>query len=487
MSEPVGMAQDIRIDPRPTHRLSPDLYMQFMEPLGATDGSVEAAWDHQAEDWRPDVVRATKQLAPPLIRFGGCLSSYYRWREAVGPRPRRKPMLNLLWGGTESNQVGTAEFVDFCRRVGARGFYCVNFESDGRRHWARPRRGGVRAAGPGEAADWVSYCNDPDHPLRRRHGHAEPFGLKLWQIGNETSYDIRGYDLATAARRTVAFAQAMRRRDPEIKLIGWGDRGWTRGMLDAAGEHLDYLAFHDMFDAGSGDKGSPLRDDRYRLDPDAAWAHLMAGADHHERRIRDVRDTAGPDIPLALTECHFTLPGRNRNEVLSTWAAGVANARLLNLHQRHGDRLEIATVADFCGTRWHVNALMIPVPRGDAYLTPVGRVMALYRRHTGSRAVTVERSPAGLDVVASRRGRRFFLHVVNTNRTRRVTAGVSVAGHTIASARSFEVAAPPEIEVAAHNADRIRPVTRTLEPAGRWSFPAASVSAVELRIADRPA
>src|SRR5258708_40201453 len=27
-------------------------------------------------------------------------------------------MLNLLWGGIESNQVGTAEFVDSCRRVG---------------------------------------------------------------------------------------------------------------------------------------------------------------------------------------------------------------------------------------------------------------------------------------------------------------------------------------------------------------------------------
>ena len=36
----------IRIDPKPLFELSPYLYMQFMEPLGATDGSVEAAWDH---------------------------------------------------------------------------------------------------------------------------------------------------------------------------------------------------------------------------------------------------------------------------------------------------------------------------------------------------------------------------------------------------------------------------------------------------------
>ena len=35
----------IVVDPSPKHDLSPYLYMQFTEPLGATDGSVEAAWD----------------------------------------------------------------------------------------------------------------------------------------------------------------------------------------------------------------------------------------------------------------------------------------------------------------------------------------------------------------------------------------------------------------------------------------------------------
>jgi alpha-L-arabinofuranosidase len=39
-------------------------------------------------------------------------------------------MFNLHWGGIESNQVGTDEFVDLCRRVGAEPLVCVNFESD---------------------------------------------------------------------------------------------------------------------------------------------------------------------------------------------------------------------------------------------------------------------------------------------------------------------------------------------------------------------
>ena len=93
--------------------------MQFMEPLGKTDGSVAVAWDGEANRWRGDVLRVTRELAPTLMRWGGCFSSYYRWKEAVGPRKERIPMQNLLWGGMEGNQVGTVEFVDFCRQVGA--------------------------------------------------------------------------------------------------------------------------------------------------------------------------------------------------------------------------------------------------------------------------------------------------------------------------------------------------------------------------------
>ena len=84
----------LRIDPQPQFALSPYLYMQFMEPLGTTDSSVEAAWDFQQQDWRQDVVQVTRELAPTLIRWGGCLSSYYLWQEGVGPRDQRQPMPN---------------------------------------------------------------------------------------------------------------------------------------------------------------------------------------------------------------------------------------------------------------------------------------------------------------------------------------------------------------------------------------------------------
>ena len=94
-------ADAIVVDPTPLFEISPLLYMQFMEPLGATDSAVEASWDYDADDWRKDFVDITRELAPGAMRFGGLFSRYYRWREGVGPAARRPWMRNFVWGGNE--------------------------------------------------------------------------------------------------------------------------------------------------------------------------------------------------------------------------------------------------------------------------------------------------------------------------------------------------------------------------------------------------
>ena len=474
----------IAVDPSPLYELSPYLFMQFMEPLGATDGSVEAAWDHLRDDWRDDVVAITRDLAPTMMRWGGIFADFYRWREGVGPRDARPSMLNLLWGGIESNQVGTSEFVDLCRRVDAAPLICVNFESDGRKQYMSAR-GRVRTADAGEAAAWVAYCNDPDSRERKAHGHAAPLTVRHWQIGNETSYDKNGFDVETAARKTVEFAKAMRASDPAIELIAWGDSGWAGRMADVAGEHVQYLAFHHMFDPDSPQQ-PVLRGEAYRRDPDAAWAQLMTAWQRADAKIRSIRESLGArKLPLAMTECHFVIPGRDRGDVLASWAAGVSYARILNTHQRHGDVLRIATAADFCGTRWQNNAVIIPTPRGNnrAYLQPVARVMQLYRHHIGSHAVKVAGAPHTLDVVASRRDATVYLHVVNTQRASAISVAIRIGGAAPRSGRVFEIAADPAVEVSYLNAgDVMKTVTKPFATNGVWEFPAASVSVLELTL-----
>jgi hypothetical protein len=477
----------ITIDPKPLFEISPWLYMQFMEPLGATDSSVEAAWDYDADDWRKDFVDATRDLAPGAMRFGGLFSRYYRWKEGVGPAAKRPWMRNYVWGGKETNRVGTHEFVDFCRRVNAEPFYCVNFLSDGEKRY-RTTAEGNRTADAQEAAEWVSYANDPDHQERKANGHAAPLNLKLWQIGNETSYGNATFTKDEAITHTIEFAKAMKQRDPSLHLIGWGDRGreglWAADLLKRAGEHIDSVAIHMM---GQSPKrpDTVLKGLRYQAAPEQAWEELLELADAVERRVNEivqVVEASGTRAGIAITEGHLSLSPHNTNPILQEWLSAAYHARSLNIYQRNGARIKIATAADFQGNRWTNNALLCPVPRGRSYLLPVGSIARLFRRHNGAQGVKVSSAPAGLDIAASRTGNRVWLHVANLRYSGAIEAGFAVDGMRVSGGRVFAIA--PEnlrMYVNQDQPDMFLPKEAALaQGGGKWRFPAGSVSAIEL-------
>lgn len=481
------------VDPRPRFDISPWLYMQFMEPLGVTDGSVEASWDYDRDDWRKDFVDTVKDLAPGSMRFGGLYSRYYKWREGVGPIVKRPSTRNYVWGGKETNRVGTHEFVDFCRRVGAEPFYCVNFLSDGeKRYLSTPE--GNRTGDAREAADWVSYANDPDNQERKRNGAGEPYNLKLWQLGNETSYGNRTFTEDQSIAATIDFARAMRQRDPSIKLIGWGDHGaggklWATELLKRAGEHIDMVALH----MGN----SPKRKDtvlaglRYEKDPARAWVELIEMTSHIEARLSEMEQAIAAQSSkagIAVTEGHLGLSPRNANPILYEWLSAVYHAKSLNIYQRHGARVKIATAADFNGNRWTNVAVMLQTPRGVSYLMPVASIARLFKKYNGKQGVDVKAAPSSLDVAASRTAEKVYLHVANLEYKQSVEASFAVAGMNISGGRVHEIA-PEDMRqyVNQDQPDVFKPREIALPPgpAPKWRFPAGSVSAVELDV--RPA
>jgi len=483
----------IVIDPKPLFDISPYLYMQFMEPLGVADASVEACWDYDSDDWRKDFVAVVKDLAPGVIRWGGLYSRYYKWREGVGPVASRPRLRNWVWGGYETNRVGTHEFVDLCRRVGAEPLYCVNFLSDGVRRYWKTASGDNRTGDAAEAADWVAYANDPDHAERKRHGVSQPYNIKLWQLGNETSYGQNSFSRDQAIAHTIEFAKAMRARDPSIQLIGWGDRGgkpdrglWAEEMLRRAGEHLNYIAIHLMQSPGRPDTILPGM--RYQQNPEQAWQELLEISNRLENRVTELEqviDSQKATAGIAVTEGHLSIPPRT-NPILCEWLSAGYHARSMNIYQRHGAKVKIATGADFAGARWTVNAVMLQVPRGISYLLPVGSIMRLFSRHNGKQGVAVKAAPAGLDIAASRAGGRVLLHVANLEYRRSVEATFVVEGMNIAGGRVFEIA--PEnarLWVGEDQPDVFVPKEKVIAPGSAWTwrFPATSVSAVELSLA----
>jgi len=475
------------VDPTPLFDISPRLYMQFMEPLGVTDSSVEAAWDCQTDAWREDFVKTTASLAPGVLRFGGLFSRYYKWREGVGPVKRRPMMRNYVWGGNETNRVGTAEFVDFCTRVGAEPLYCVNFLGDGDKRYTQTREGN-RTGDAQEAADWVSYANDPDHAERKSHDHAGPFNIKLWQIGNETSYGNACFKKDEAISTTSEFARKMHERDKSVELIGWGDSGWAADLVQRVGEHLAYVAVH-MMNQQPARRDTVLRGNRYQSEPERAWDELMElTALRVEKKLLELEDAlsrAKSKHPIAITEGHLSLAPQNSCPILTEWLTGVYHARVLNLYQRHGDRVKIATAADFNGTRWTSNALIHQVPAGVSYLLPAGAVMRLFKVHNGTQGVAVKSAPANLDVAASRTGDKLFLHVANRNYSGAIETTLATTGRKIESGRVFEIAPEnPRQEISPLNSDIFDPREHAI-PDGetiKWRFPARSVSVVELSL-----
>ncbi len=478
----------ITIDPRPLFDISPYLYMQFMEPLGITDSSVEAAWDYDRDDWRADFVAVVKGLAPDVVRFGGLFSRYYRWREGIGPAAKRPWMRNYVWGGKETNRVGTHEFVDFCRRVGAAPLYCVNFLSDGEQRF-RKTVYGDRGADAREAADWVSYANDPSNRERRSNGSTEPFEIKLWQLGNETSYGNITFSRDQSIAHTIEFARAMRERDRSIKLIGWGDRRgtgelWAGELIKRAGEHLDYVAIH-MMGQSPRRPDTVLKGLRYQKEPERAWQELLELSNRVEARVTEIEDVvkaSGGKQGIAITEGHLSLRPHNSHPILHEWLSAVYHARSLNIYQRHGAHVKIATAADFQGNRWTVNAVMLPTPGGQSYLMPVGCIARLFKNYNGKQGVAVKSGPSSLDVAASRTGNKVWLHVANLEYGRSVGVAFAVDGMTVTGGRVIDIA-PEDLRqfVNAEQPDALRPREAAL-PAGspKWLFPAGSVSIVEL-------
>ena len=251
----------------------------------------------------PDVIRLLRKAKLPLLRWpGGNFVSGYRWRDGIGPVDARPTLPNPAWGGLEYNLFGTHEFIAFCRAVGCEPMICVN-AGDGT---------------PAEASAWVEYCNGgantPLGRLRTDHGHAEPFRIRYWEIGNEISgrHQIGWTTPGGNADRYLCFTEAMRKADASILFLGcggpWGpDHPWNARLVEDTRGTLRCVTDHILV-------GGTVT---YETDPAELFHTFMSYAAQLGKQYRAQRqrmEAAGVKNPrLALTE--MQLFARFRGEV----------------------------------------------------------------------------------------------------------------------------------------------------------------------------
>jgi alpha-N-arabinofuranosidase len=348
-------------------------------------GAVSLMPSDNVKGFRRDVLELVRALKPANIRWpGGNFVSGYQWCDGISDPDRRPTRLDQAWGAFEYNDVGTDEFIEFCRLVDAEPYICVN-------------------AGSGtaqDAADWVEYCNGDSAStnmgkLRASQGHREPYDVNLWGVGNEMYgfWQIGHVDVETFARRTVEFARKMKRADPSITLVGVGSQdyddsypGWDERFLPVAGRAIDLLSYHQYF---------PCASYRARLAPKTTDAELdpivLGSASELETRLkqklaRNDRVKGCSELPYAVDEWNVWLDGTVKNGLEEGYCLrdGLTAAGALHVFHRLSDRVSIANVAQL------INVLgILSSDQSGSWETAIAMAIRLYANHFGTRPVTV--------------------------------------------------------------------------------------------------
>jgi len=215
-------------------------------------------------------IRLLKEQGISIARWpGGNFVSAYDWRDGIGDADKRPPRRELAWGGLESNDMGIDDFMTLCRLLGAEPYIAVN-------------------AGLGDAhsaAEEVEYVNGPATSrlgqLRAANGHPEPYGVKIWGIGNEMygPWQWGQMSIEQYPEKHNLMVKAMRKVDPAVKVIassatpeelswtyienrqlgtfpgreevqdkvpfGFGTKyDWTGAFLAHSADYIDYLGEH---------------------------------------------------------------------------------------------------------------------------------------------------------------------------------------------------------------------------------------------------
>lgn len=226
------------------------LFSSFIEHLGRAVYSGIYEPGHATADeqgFRQDVIELVRDLGVNLVRYpGGNFLSGYEWTDGIGPRDKRPSRLDLAWRTIEPNQVGIDEFVDWAKKANVGVMAAVNMGT-----------GTPKAAG-----EMLEYCNFRGgtywSDLRKKNGHAEPYGIKTWCIGNEMDgpWQICHLDAADYGKKARETAKIMKWIDDKIDLVVCGSATslmptypeWDRIVLEHTYEHVDYLSLHRYYE-----------------------------------------------------------------------------------------------------------------------------------------------------------------------------------------------------------------------------------------------
>ena len=225
-------------------------------------GAVSLMPADNVEGYRADILAILKNVGSPIYRWpGGNFLSGYEWRDGIGDPDQRPPRYDYAWNTVESNDMGTDEYLTWCRLLGSEPYLVVNTGF-----------GDAYSAG-----QWVEYVNGAEStPMgreRAKNGHPAPYGVIYWGVGNEGygEWQLGHMSPAHYVLKHNYFGEEMLKKDPNIKLIASGASvpeqssqyrnyrkpyqtelpvpfrsffDWTGQLLKGSLEYIDYMSEH---------------------------------------------------------------------------------------------------------------------------------------------------------------------------------------------------------------------------------------------------
>ncbi len=374
--------------------INPELQGHFSEHLGRCiyEGLFvgEDSDIPNTKGMRNDVVEALKEMKIPVLRWpGGCFADEYHWKDGVGPKEKRKKMINTHWGGVvEDNSFGTDEFMELCKQIGCKTY--IN--------------GNVGSGTVQEMSEWVEYMTmegvSPMADWRKENGHEDAYTVNYFGVGNENwgcGGNMTPEYYGNLYRRYQTYVRNYNNEKPVFKVCcgaNADDFEWTDVVMDTCFKRptppnahglMDGLSLHYYTVPNTWEtKGAAT------VFNSKDWYNTLKKTLYMEELIRthtaimDKYDKKN-EIGLIIDEWgtwYDVEPGTNpgflyqQNTIRDALVAGIN----LNIFNKHCDRVKMANIAQL------VNVLQsVILTDGEKMIkTPTYYVFKMFNCHQGA-------------------------------------------------------------------------------------------------------
>lgn len=324
-------------------------------------------WNPKSSKSVPEVIALAKEIGLSVFRF--TTGNHYDWKEAIGSE--RKHFL-----------FGIDEFLKTTEEIGAKAVFTVRYVNSNAQN----------------AADFIEYLNAPAYSLfpwaeeRARNGHALPYNVEYFEIGNEIYDPKNKVSPEEYAHKYLEYYEAMKAIDASIKIgaVLRPSHIWNRRVMEVLKDKIDFGIIHiypTPFPTLLDKRAMEMSySEILRL---TLALPIIKSEVEIQAILKLLREKAGKDIPLAITEFNIGLPQSNPIRYRHTLGAALVNAELLRIFMKPENNILMANYHHFSNGHWGMVKSEDSFTEHD-YRKPINYIKQpnyyiyeLYNRHFG--------------------------------------------------------------------------------------------------------